>query len=530
MGNKNLEWMGFRCCKLLNNKSRGYWANSMKGLHFLCGFKTNSYKRNNFGKRWAEQMSQRKKIYQAWFKALDLTNQNGVVARVLAEARNNFYDRLHGYGYVSPDPPVDKYYYYKDHKSGSPPYLPVYHLDQMQVYEVIPRDVNESYIRDIGNHFGFSASDAVEYHNDYLLMSRQDPPGDPCDPNLAVHTLQVYTNSGQYSYFNTGPMWPSQTGLTFPDPTTAYGQAEAFLTNSGLHMSDAGLYDVEYDTLCYAEGNDVNALTTDYIGCAVTYAREIEAFTGTNVSVAGAGARLKVYLNQTGGDPNLPAAMGNWRNITSTGIVPVLPKQEVFDRFKEHGEKVSLEPISVEYNRVVSDLNTPKLAYYEHPGAELQAELIPIWIFSVDYYDGDELLTTADTFVPSAHEFYPPIANITSPGDGSEFEPNDVIDFNSVTDSNYGTSPYTYEWTSDIDGQLSTAASFSGSLNIACVSDDNSIEVASHTIMLTITDADGRSSSESVDVTIRRFCSDLNCDNIVNFGDLAVMGEQWLKP
>ncbi len=528
-GNKNLNWIGFRCCKLLQDKSRSYWANSMDGVHLICGFKTNSKKRNDFGKIWAEQMKLKKKVYQAWFTALDQTNQNGVVARVLAEHTGNWNDRLHGYGYVSSDSPVDNYYHYKSHPAGSPPYLQVNHLTDMRIYEVEPRAVDEAYIRDLGSHFGFTAVDPVETLEDSIVLSRPEDPGvDPCDPSYAVHVLQVYNNSGNYTYQDSGRMWASIPGQQFPSPTDAHTLAQNFLNSTGLHEPDALAWDVEYSTMSTAEVNEVTPLETHNIACAVSYARHIEASDGENVSVAGAGARLKVYLDATGG---VAGSMGRWRDIMwGENTVAVLTKEEAFSRFSLYGPKVSIEPILVEYNRVVSDLNSATLAYYEHPAPDMQNQLTPIWIFSVDFYDGNELLTTADTFVPSAHEFYPPIANITSPAEGSEFEPNDVINFNSVTDANFGASPYAYEWTSDIDGQLSTAANFSGSLSIACVSDGNSTEVASHIITLKITDATGRSSSESAEVTVRRLSSDLNCDNIVNFGDLAVMGEQWLKP
>jgi len=42
-GNDDLEWIGFRCCQLLRDDSRSYWANTMQGVHLLCGFKTNSH-------------------------------------------------------------------------------------------------------------------------------------------------------------------------------------------------------------------------------------------------------------------------------------------------------------------------------------------------------------------------------------------------------------------------------------------------------------------------------------------------------
>ncbi|MHB9071756.1 MAG: DUF6345 domain-containing protein [Sedimentisphaerales bacterium] len=526
-GNNDLEWIGFRCCKLLNDSSRGYWANTMQGLHLFCGFKTNSYANDNFGKIWAERMAQQKQVYLAWFAAADETQQNGVEARVLAEHSDNWNDRLWGYGYVSSDNPVDNTYHYITHKVGSPPYLQVDWLTQMRVYNVIPYPVDEASIWNIGIAFGFTYGEPIDYSNqDYALLRRVNLPSpDPNDPNISVETLQVYYNSGRYSYINSGRFLKPLPGQTMPNPSTAYSIAQNFLINNGLYAPDAGSYSVDYSRLESAEIGNQTPIESHQITCAVSYAREIEADAGVLVTVAGSGARMKVYIDSFF---DVCGSLGRWPSVTPGGTVTIISQQEAFERFTRYGEKIVIEPAIIDYTH--ADVNNATLGYYQAPPRTSQIQLIPIWILELNYYDGSELVTTANTFIPAANQFYPPIASIVSPDNGSEFESGQLIDFNSVPDSNFGTPPYTYEWSSDIDGVLSTNASFSGALGIACRTDGNSVEVAPHKITLKITDSQLRSSSESIEVTVKRYASDMNCDGTVNFYDFAVTAEQWLKP
>ncbi len=526
-GNRDLEWIGFRCCKLLDNKSRSYWANSMDGLHLFCGFKTNSYKDNDFGKIWAERMKQRKKIYLAWFAAADETQKNGVVARVLAEHRYNWYDRLWGYGYVSSDYPIDNRYHYISHKVGSPPYIQEDSLTEMELYEITPPPVDDNYIWTIGQAFGFAYGDPIDYSSpDYALLSRQtNPSGDPCDPNIVVETLQVYMNNGRYCYINSDKWLRPEINVTMPDPGTAYTIAHNFLMNNGLNELDAGAHSVDYSMLETAEMNDPTPIESHQITAAVCYARQIDAIAGVPVTVAGAGARLKVYIDSFF---DVCASVGQWPDVVGQGPVPIITKEEAYSRFVTHGEKIVIEPVVIDYTH--TDVNNATLGYYEAPPRVPQTQLVPIWILELNYYDGNDLLTTADAFIPAAEQFYPPIASISSPSHGSEFDSGESIDFNCVADANYGVPPYSYEWTSDIDGLLSTDSNFMATLSIACVSDGNSVEVMPHTITLKITDFENRSSSESVEVTVHRYASDLNCDGTTDFKDFAITANQWLKP
>ncbi|MHC4737086.1 MAG: DUF6345 domain-containing protein, partial [Planctomycetota bacterium] len=187
-GEGDLEWIAFRSCKLLNNPSADYWAKAMNGLRLILGFKTNNSKNDNFGKIWAQKM-RRKKVYiggkhtvpgqtvtQAWFSATDATQPGGTTACVIAERGIYYGDHFWGNGIIyTPDPDPDPKKNYWDHTVPFPPYLDVNGLTTMKVYEVVPRDVNEQYVRQIGAAFGLAAEPVVHMCDSLVMADLSDP-------------------------------------------------------------------------------------------------------------------------------------------------------------------------------------------------------------------------------------------------------------------------------------------------------------------------------------------------------------------
>ncbi len=424
-GDQNLEWIGFRCCQLLNDSSWDSWAKTMNQLHLILGFKTNSCKHDDFGKIWAKQMRGRKKhswwwppckkktkpgktVTKAWFVATDKTQPRRVIARVIAEVEDNFRDHLHGEGYVSPDPPpVDDVKFIWDHPAGSPPYLDVNDLGSMYIYEVVPRDLNKLYIQNIGTAFGMSDEEAIIDLEDAYIMTRLD---DPCDPNSSAHILEISKASGHYYYHDLGKLWDpnlNRTGFSYDPYTVAYN----FLDGNGLYpLLDVGAYSVELEDI-----NEVDVETLVTIGTypqhkCVTFARELNANNpGQPVSVAGPGARLKVYLDENG---KVIGAMGNWRDVNDlppTNTVPVMDKSAAWELYVQYGEKIAIAPVYAEYDDVQTDVNTATMGYYEYSSVDIQKRLIPVWIFDAAYFMDSNSVTEAYVYIPVDDSFCPPI-------------------------------------------------------------------------------------------------------------------------
>jgi len=535
-GDTDLEWIAFRNCTLLNNTSKGYWANAMNRLHLLLGFKTNSSKHNNFGKIWANKMKKTtilwwtipgQTVTQAWFNATDATQPSGTTARVLAEVHNNYNDHLWGNGYVSPDPPVDNWYWWWDHTAGSPEYLAVNNLETMNVYEVVPRTVDERYVQQIGTAFGLTGE--VGDLCESLVMADLRDPDSP-------KVLEVSKTTGHFYFHDDGKLFLFNPDVQQFPPDQAVERSESFLRQYDLFpANEVGEATAEFDTIT-EEGRDKGTVRqTFYQNTNAVFARQLpgDPIGQEMVSVAGAGARLKVYLFDKG---LVMGAMGKWREVVKIGEIPVFKDGQTawsfFDRF---GEKIAITPTFVEYDKAVPNYETATQGYYELPGETYQTELIPVWIFEVDYYMEDRLVLTADTFIPAANSYLPPVVTIIRPKNGESFNYGETIVFDCQVEEEFGTPPYSFRWESNVDGVLSTMQSFaSSSLSVHCPDRSCDCRPLPHTITVTATDAKGFDSSHSVQIMVIgdcgecEDCADLNSDNAVDMKDLAHWANRYL--
>ncbi len=104
----------------------------------------------------------------------------------------------------------------------------------------------------------------------------------------------------------------------------------------------------------------------------------------------------------------------------------------------------------------------------------------------------DEGKTGSDSITINIKQLNEPTASIVSPLDGQEFKQGDTITF-SGSGSDLDGNIVSYSWTSSIDGQLSTSASFQTS----------NLSAGTHTITFTVTDDDGLTNSDSITITVK---------------------------
>ncbi len=403
-GDDKLDWIAFRCCKLLNDTSWKYWAKTMNGLHLILGFYTVSTVDDNFGKTWADKM-QTQTIAQAWFSTVDSSQPFYVTARVIGETDECYKDYLHGMGSVSDDPTPDDTKSTWLHFAGVS-FVPIHagNLQGIIRQVVIQRVINAATVRLIGQAFGFGPNHDVEESGDYYSMSRTDGQGpDPMNPGNPSHILYVYKNSGIYYYQNLGRLW--RVDLDNPPgiypASSAPARAYQFLTDPShinLYPDDVHEYYVNEDVITIENINSGEPETFQVHRC-VNYSRELPAETGTMASVVGPGAKLKVYIDEDGG---IIGAMGNWRETQTAGMVNIISKVEAWNRFVQYGQEAVLNPIYLEYDNVQTDMNTATIGYYEASCLENQSELIPVWIFNTRYYKNGDLIETVYTYIPAA--------------------------------------------------------------------------------------------------------------------------------
>jgi hypothetical protein len=139
------------------------------------------------------------------------------------------------------------------------------------------------------------------------------------------------------------------------------------------------------------------------------------------------------------------------------------------------------------------------LGYYELPHAQDQQELIPVWIFTADFYAAGQLLAEdVLVYVPAAAEYIRPEVAIQAPTAGAKFKAGEQVTFSGSV-VQYGKPPFTYEWYSSHDGFLGSGASIQAPLTTAI----REGEVVSHTISFQVTDTNGQQGTATTSVLVK---------------------------
>ncbi|MHC4083689.1 MAG: DUF6345 domain-containing protein [Planctomycetota bacterium] len=539
-GEIDLEWIGFRNCQLLNDVSMEYWAKAMNGVRLILGFKTNCSTHDDFGKIWAQKMGSRKKygktktyiypgqtITQAWFGATDATQPGGTTARVLAEMHHCFNEHLWGNGSTyDQDPYPNPQKFHWDHTVPYPPHERVKTLSRMKVYEIVPRDVNEAYVRQIGSGFGLAAEDVVQMCDSLVMADLSDSN----NPKI----LEVSRITGHFSYHEDGKLFVADMNVGHYPPGDAAEVAGAFLTEYGLLPADAGAeVSVGYDTIIEKDLDTGAVLQTFYQNTNVAYARKIPADeAGTMVSVAGAGARMNVYIAK---DESVIGARSNWRSIQTRSDIAVNDAAATWSFFDTYGNKVAIEPVLVEYDEATTDPATAIQLYYEYSSHKRQTELIPCWMFEVEYYLDEKLVLTADTFIPAAQRYLPPVVEIIKPAEFKTFNYGDIVNFDCQVEAGLGTPAYRYDWESGVDGLLSKQKAFqTDQLSVLCPDESLDCSPLPHAITVTVTDDNGFQATDTIQITVKGPCdecsdrADLDHGGTVDMIDLAHWANRYL--
>jgi hypothetical protein len=98
----------------------------------------------------------------------------------------------------------------------------------------------------------------------------------------------------------------------------------------------------------------------------------------------------------------------------------------------------------------------PSFAYFEQPLDMPQQELIPAWVYTVDFLlEGEVVGDDWQVYVPASADFYPPAVTIDHPSADTTVVAGQQIDLEATVTA--GNGPFTYEWSSDAQGVLGTA-------------------------------------------------------------------------
>jgi hypothetical protein len=98
--------------------------------------------------------------------------------------------------------------------------------------------------------------------------------------------------------------------------------------------------------------------------------------------------------------------------------------------------------------------------------------------------------------VPASITYLPPVVTITDPISGTLFAPGVSIPFNGVVEG--GKPPYTFKWSSSVDGDLGATNALLAKLSGAVKAG----EVIVHAIKLEVTDANGQIGTATILVKV----------------------------
>ena len=205
--------------------------------------------------------------------------------------------------------------------------------------------------------------------------------------------------------------------------------------------------------------------------------------------VVGSGGRMSVMLNEYS---YVTLFVKIWREVTQGDPLTLYQPAAAISQFHQMGPKALISEYPLPpCNRII--INNVRLGYLEDDFSTPQDALYPVYILDVTCQD-DTGQEDVQVYLPAIS---PPIdVTITSPAPEAQFPYGQPIDFSGRRREAFG--PYTYEWSSDVDGTLGTDADISATLS----GNQREGVATDHVVTLTVTDSKGFTGQSTVRVKI----------------------------
>ena len=332
---------------------------------------------------------------------------------------------------------------------------------ELPIYELITPDVNDSYAESLAYSL-FDISDTVaEEGDDAFFVTR------------GSESFEIDKRDGSMWYADYNKLWNISLGIEIPSPAVCQRTADNWLTENGLLPEEASFVSIG-STNATAYNLDADRTLSKILQYNINY-----EFTIDDIPVSGDAAQISVMIGE-GGD--IVGFDWKWRE----------PKSEPYTK----AEMIEYESI-LEVNGISpSDVLSHRLVYTIDDDPENAKLLYPVW--EIEFIElADEKGIDIHYFMHFDATLLDPEVKIVTPSGAYVALPGETISFD--CDVKWGTPPYTYEWSSDHDGVLSTSKSFSTSFLSEVIKMDTHVP---HAIAIRVIDTEGRGCADVVKVTI----------------------------
>ncbi|MBN1392579.1 MAG: hypothetical protein JW947_07230, partial [Sedimentisphaerales bacterium] len=380
---------------------------------------------------------------------------------------------------------------------------------QLPVFRVSSTEVGYNEVQNIAGYYGMTANGAalgVADNWNIIENSRE------LIINQHTGSVMYVDKDSVYIYPNYAPSLP-------PEPT-AISLANSWLTANGISTMDVvmdGTADISYAVISESSHHYVSKTPFQR---RVNY-RRIMNVEESQYPVVGPGGKITVMMDDS---YDIRMFVKICREAFSAEPVSLLASNMAVQQFHNLSVKALIKESRLPVGCTKVEIDNVSIGYYEDDFVTQQDVITPVYILDLTCLD-NESSQTAQVYMSAMTE--PLNITIDDPCTPISINLNDDVNFACTAQG--GTSPYSYRWSSDVDGLLSTEASFTAStLSARHLVDSCVCEKLPHSISVTVTDSYGLTATEFVDVTVWTPCSDFNGDGIVNFDDFADLASAWL--
>lgn len=360
------------------------------------------------------------------------------------------------------------------------PTLPAYTLSdiEMGVYQWITPAVNSSYASSMAQAIAGLRGTPTISEGIYNVT-------------FGNRTFLMDTRDGSMRYMDYRKLLNVSLGIEIPSSGTCREIAESFLDDIGI-LPENAIFSEVIDTTASAFNPDSGQSLSKVLHRQVNFKMTIDGY-----DVKGPRAQIGITVGE-GGD--VIGVDYSWRQMTLHSTIPVITYDSILDIY------------GIKASEVVSH----GLQYYAGPDQQNEDLLFPVYEIVVDP-EGDGLESPIP-FQLSATELAPMVV-ITTPAPETTVTAGQAITFQcNVTN---GEAPYTYSWSSDIDGVLSNEASFTKADLSAATRNGTPI---AHTIVVWVEDVNHMMTSAFVTIMVTAPAGISPTMFAIGFGILCLIG------